>query len=151
MEVCNKHGSDKEGIHHEGSRARNHTFDIGNAKYAAKYQKSVDVIANHIQKEYKGGPKIAKAVKEVKLPTISIPGYPTAKAGLPLSIQETYSFGNKTSKRPKRESPCSLRTRSAHMPSFLDSAHRIRFPLLGKNYGSSLQKVYVPYKVVARR
>ncbi len=33
-----------------------HTFDIGNAKYAAKYQKSVDAITNHIQKEYKGGP-----------------------------------------------------------------------------------------------
>ena len=41
----------------------------------------MDAIANHIQKEYKGGPEIAKAVKELKLPTISIPGYPTAKAG----------------------------------------------------------------------
>jgi hypothetical protein len=28
-----------------------HTFHIGNATYATKYQKSVDVIANHIQKE----------------------------------------------------------------------------------------------------
>ncbi len=28
-----------------------HTFDIGNVKYAAKYQKTVDAIANHIQKE----------------------------------------------------------------------------------------------------
>ena len=37
-----------------------HTFDIGNAKYVAKYQKSVDAIVNHIQKEYKGGPEIAK-------------------------------------------------------------------------------------------
>jgi hypothetical protein len=27
-----------------------HTFDIGSTKYAAKYQKSVDAIANHIQK-----------------------------------------------------------------------------------------------------
>ena len=41
-----------------------HTFDIGNAKYTAKYQKSVDAIANHIQKEYKGGPEITKAIKE---------------------------------------------------------------------------------------
>ena len=32
-----------------------HTFNIGNAKYAAKYQKSVEVIANNVQKEYKGG------------------------------------------------------------------------------------------------
>ncbi len=43
----------------------------------------MNVIANpnHIQKEYKGGPEITKAVKELKLPTILIPGYPTAKAG----------------------------------------------------------------------
>ncbi len=26
-----------------------HTFNIGNAKFAAKYQKTVDTIANHIQ------------------------------------------------------------------------------------------------------
>ncbi len=34
---------------------KNHTFDVGNAKYAAKYQKTVDVVANHIQCDYKGG------------------------------------------------------------------------------------------------
>ena len=28
-----------------------HTFDIGNAKYAAKYKKTVDAIANYIQRE----------------------------------------------------------------------------------------------------
>ncbi len=32
-----------------------HTFDIGNAKYAAKYKKTVNSIANYIQREYKGG------------------------------------------------------------------------------------------------
>jgi hypothetical protein len=37
------------------------TFDAGNAKYAAKFQKSVDGIAIHIQREYKGGPDIAKS------------------------------------------------------------------------------------------
>ncbi len=37
-----------------------HTFDIGNAKYAAKYQKTVDTIANHIQNEYKGRPELAR-------------------------------------------------------------------------------------------
>jgi hypothetical protein len=36
-----------------------HTFDIRSTKYAAKYQKLVDAIANHIEKEYKGGPEIA--------------------------------------------------------------------------------------------
>jgi hypothetical protein len=33
-----------------------HIFNIGNAKYAAIYQKTADTIANHIQKEYKEGP-----------------------------------------------------------------------------------------------
>jgi hypothetical protein len=58
-----------------------HTFDIGNAKYAAKYAKMVDAIANHIQREYKGGADIAKAIEELSLPTLRVPGYPTAKAG----------------------------------------------------------------------
>jgi hypothetical protein len=39
-----------------------HTFNIGHAKFAAKYQKTVEAIANHIQKDYKGGPEIAKAL-----------------------------------------------------------------------------------------
>jgi hypothetical protein len=39
------------------------TFDIGNVKYAAKYKETVDAIANHIQREYKGGADIAKAIK----------------------------------------------------------------------------------------
>jgi hypothetical protein len=36
----------------------------------------VDAIANHIQKEYKGGPEIAKAIRDLSLPTIAIPEYP---------------------------------------------------------------------------
>jgi hypothetical protein len=60
---------------------KNHTSDIGNVKYAAKYKKMVDAIANHIQREYKGGADIAKAIKELSLPTLQVPGYPTAKAG----------------------------------------------------------------------
>jgi hypothetical protein len=50
-----------------------HTFDIGNAKYVAKYQKTAEAIATHIQKEYKGGPEIAKATRGLSLPTIAIP------------------------------------------------------------------------------
>jgi hypothetical protein len=53
-----------------------HTFEIGNAKYTAKYQKTVDAINNHIQKEYKGGPEIEKAIRDLSLPTIAIPEYP---------------------------------------------------------------------------
>jgi hypothetical protein len=29
----------------------NHTFDMRNAKYTAKYQKTVDAVANHIQRD----------------------------------------------------------------------------------------------------
>jgi hypothetical protein len=54
-----------------------HTFDIGHAKFAAKYQKIVEAIANLIQKDYKGGPDIAKALRDLSLPVISIPNYPT--------------------------------------------------------------------------
>ncbi len=43
-----------------------------------KYQILVDAIANHVQKEYKGAPEIAKAIKELSLPMISIPNYLTA-------------------------------------------------------------------------
>ena len=35
------------------------TFDIENAKYAAKYKKTVNTIANYIQREYQGGADIA--------------------------------------------------------------------------------------------
>jgi hypothetical protein len=54
------------------------SFDIGNGKYAVKYRKSMEAIANHIQKEYKGGPEIAKAIREMNLPTTPIPNYLTA-------------------------------------------------------------------------
>jgi len=58
-----------------------HTFDIGNAKYKAKYKKMIDVVANYIQREYKDGADIAKAIKALSLPTLQVPGYPKAKAG----------------------------------------------------------------------
>ena len=41
----------KKGIRYECVRLKSHTFDIGNTKYAAKYKKMVDAIANHIQRE----------------------------------------------------------------------------------------------------
>ena len=59
-----------------------HTFDIGNAKYMAKYyKKTINVVANYIQREYKDGADIAKAIKALSLPTLQVPGYPKAKAG----------------------------------------------------------------------
>jgi hypothetical protein len=59
-----------------------HTFDIGHAKFAAKYQKMVEAIANHIQKDYKGGPDIVKALRDLSLSVISIPNYPTGTGGV---------------------------------------------------------------------
>jgi hypothetical protein len=59
-----------------------HTFDVGHAKFASKYQKMVETIANHIQKDYKGGPDIAKALQDLSLPVISIPNYPTRTGGV---------------------------------------------------------------------
>jgi hypothetical protein len=45
-------------------------FDVGNAKYAAKFQKSMDaIIAIHIQREYKGGPNIAEVIRDLVLPS----------------------------------------------------------------------------------
>ena len=58
-----------------------HTFDIGNVKYMAKYKKMTDVVPNYIQREYKDGANIAKAIKALSLPTLQVPGYPKAKAG----------------------------------------------------------------------
>jgi hypothetical protein len=59
-------------------------FDMGNAKYAEKFQKLVDAIAIHIQREYKGGLDIAKAIRDLILPTFASPFYPVAEDTLPV-------------------------------------------------------------------
>jgi len=48
------------------------TFNIGNVKYEAKYKKTVDAMANNIQREYKGGANTAKAIKVLSLPTLQV-------------------------------------------------------------------------------
>ena len=50
-------------------------------KYVAKYKKTVNAIANYIQREYKGGTDIAKAIKELSLPSLQVPGFPKARTG----------------------------------------------------------------------
>ena len=50
-----------------------HTFDIGHAKYAAKFKKSLEEIANYVQREYKGGPDIGRGIRELRLPTLQLP------------------------------------------------------------------------------
>ncbi len=71
----------------------NHTFDMGNAMYAVKYQKAVDAVADHIQLSYKGGPKIAKAICNMILPTIVAPNYPIPVAGMVIDKGATGSPG----------------------------------------------------------
>jgi hypothetical protein len=68
-----------------------HTFDVGDVKFAAKSQKLADAIANHIQKEYKGGSEMAKAIRELKLTQIDVPTYPVPTGGaMMLALGESY-------------------------------------------------------------
>ncbi|KAL3810038.1 hypothetical protein ACHAXA_000207 [Cyclostephanos tholiformis] len=80
------------------------TFDVGNAKYAAKFQKSLDAIAIYIQREYKGGPDVAKAIKEMAAPIIVPPSYPTPKGTPPvIDPGELYIWQQKVQATEKRQ------------------------------------------------
>jgi hypothetical protein len=82
----------------------NDTFDVGNAKYAAKFQKSLDAIAIHIQREYKGGPDIAKAIRDMILPTFTPPNYPTPEGTPPvIDPGKLYMWQQKAQAMEKRE------------------------------------------------
>ncbi len=60
-----------------------YTFEIGDAKDAAKHKKSLEAIAHYVQREYKGGPEIAKAMRELQMPTLNLPPYPVGTMGSP--------------------------------------------------------------------
>ncbi len=80
-----------------------HTFDAGDLKYAAKYQKLVNAIANHVQKEYKGGSEMAKAIRELKLPQIDIPTYPVPTGGSQmLALGESYIWQQDVAEAKKK-------------------------------------------------
>jgi hypothetical protein len=80
-----------------------HTFDVGDVKFAAKYQKLVDAIANHVQKEYKGGSEMAKAIRELKLPQINIPIYPVPTGGAQtLAPRESYIWQQDVAEAKKK-------------------------------------------------
>ncbi len=67
----NKPKSDVSGL-------KNSVFEYGLAKHAAQYVETEKAIANYIQREYtKGGPDIAEAIRDEKLPTVIIPPKPT--------------------------------------------------------------------------
>jgi hypothetical protein len=65
----------------------NDTFDVGDAKFAAKFQKLLEVIAIHIQREYKGGPDIAKGIRDLVLPMFTPPTHPLPE-GSPPAVDE---------------------------------------------------------------
>jgi hypothetical protein len=52
------------------------TFDIGHPKYAAKYEKSVDAIARYVQQEYRSGAEVARGMRDLVAPTVTMPTYP---------------------------------------------------------------------------
>ena len=56
------------------------TFDVGDPKYAAKFHKSVEEIGLHIQREYKDGATIVKAIKSMVAAKIDLPAPPTPSA-----------------------------------------------------------------------
>ena len=57
------------------------TFDVGHAKYAAKYQQSLEGLALHIQSTYMNGSSIAKSIRDLQLVAIDVDDYPTAPDG----------------------------------------------------------------------
>ena len=52
------------------------TFDIGHPKYAAKYERSVDAIARHVQQDYKSGADVALGMRELVAPRVIMPTFP---------------------------------------------------------------------------
>ncbi len=60
-----------------------HTFDVGNTKYAAKFQKLLDGIAIYVQRKYEGGPGVAKVIRDLILPIVTLPAYPVGTNGNP--------------------------------------------------------------------
>ena len=100
-----------------------HTFDIGNAKYTAKYKKTVDAIANYLQREYKGGADITKAIKLLIIVACAVELDPDPAArGRPMSIPEMYTSGNRTLPLQRSRLSNLRRTRSARKRSSSGSA-----------------------------
>ncbi len=77
-----------------------HTFDVGDAKYTAKFKKSVDAITIHIQSEYKGGPAL-QGQSDMVLPSMSLPPYPTVTSGNPPDPGEIYLWQQSITKTNK--------------------------------------------------
>ncbi len=84
-----------------------HTFDIRNRKYAAKFKKLLEAIANYVQHEYKGGLEIAMAMRDLLLPIIDLLDYPTPKPDK--------TMGSRRYKRQRGGSSSFKRMRNKHI------------------------------------
>lgn len=61
-----------------------HTFDVGAAKYVAKFTKSLEEISNYVQKEYShGGGMIGQAIRDLVAPNLDLPDQPQGTAAHP--------------------------------------------------------------------
>ncbi len=74
-------GPDMKEVYTKVAGLKSHTFNVGNAKYATKYQKTWKMIANHVQCDYKGGSIIAKGIRNMILPVIAVPRYLSSVVG----------------------------------------------------------------------
>jgi hypothetical protein len=63
----------------------------------------VDAIAIHIQHEYKGGPNIAKAIRHLVLPSVSLPAYPTGTSSNPPDPGEIFLWQQSITKTNKHK------------------------------------------------
>lgn len=58
-----------------------HVFDVGAAKHAAQFSKTLEEIANYVQRTYtSGGGTIGQAIAEMQAPTINLPPQPGTPA-----------------------------------------------------------------------
>jgi hypothetical protein len=91
-----------------GAGLKTYMFDIGNAKYAAKYKKSLNAITNYAQREYKGGPEIAKAWRDLVLPTITVPTCLIAKTGGQVGLGEVFLWQQEVQETTSETALCPL-------------------------------------------
>ena len=64
----------------------------------------MDAIANHFQKEYKEGPEIAKAIRDMSLPKVTIPVCPIPSAsGSPIDSGKVFLWQQDVTEVKKRK------------------------------------------------
>jgi hypothetical protein len=104
----------------------------------AKYKKMVDAIANHIQREYKDGADIMKAIKALSLPTLQVPGYPKAKAGETVgTLKDGYIRRVPLPRVPQIQSTSPVACATIHRnPTHTDYLPIVRIPMWSDMIGS---------------